>query len=1691
MRLGWCLMVAAKRFNMVAVQVVANATPRSQHELISVREIGVMPMKRCHIIIPCFTILMIATGLAAPAAPLGYWRFENGGNLGQDASGNGLDLTAINNPVTTNLVGATGAGQNFFTNGIPQTGQSNTLAVRLNGNNCFSGSGYPAFTNMSAGQLTVEAFINAASVPAATTVPIASQYEQGGSPQRFQWILALRTDANNVIRPRVTINGASSTVSAICTNLSVSLNTDYYLAMVYNTNGTATIYLQYATASLQTEVLTNLPTGILQYSNTNAPFRIGAFRSAATTTNYFSGLIDEVRVSTSALNVSNLLVSSTVPPSIVTSTHNISVGLGDNATFNVVAGGSSPLYYKWYSNGVPAVLLQGGTNLSSLVLTNVQLAQSGSAYYVVVTNSYGSVTSTPPAILTVVDTSGPTAGYWRFENGGNLGQDASGNGLDLTAINNPVSTNLVGATGAGRNFFTNGIPQTGQSNTLAVRLNGNNCLSGNGNPGFANMSSRQLTVEALINAASVPAATTVPIASQWEQGGSPQRYQWIFALRSDTNNIIRPRVTINGASGTVSAICTNLSVSVNTDYYLAMVYDTNGTATIYLRLLENGPLQTELLTGLPINILQYGETNAPFRIGAFRSGNTTTNFYTGVLDEVRVSGDASSLWLYNGPPIISNDPQSGTNLTGTPRSFKVTVRGVTPFSYQWYHNGVAIAGATNDSCRLPAVQTSDAGNYQVSVSNIYGATISQIATLEVRKLPTYYYVSGTGNDTNSGTNVSAPFLTIQRAATVMIGGDICFIRAGTYRETVVPSASGYPVAPITFTNYNGEAAVVSGADVLTPQSVSVYTNNIYQAAVTNVFSQLFIDGNMMNIARWPNAQINDLVNAARASVNSTVSSNTDLVCTELPNLDLAGATIQIFPGTPGYEWAANTRTITNYSPNSHSLSWAVPTSYNIQPHNPFYLFGILALLDAPGEWYLDTNDGLLYIWAPGNDSLTNHVIETKSRSEAFVLDNRSNIAIGGIYVFGAGISMQNSINCTVDGCHLRYIQHNTSADWSGVSPQAACGVSGSSNTWANADITYSSQDGLLLKGISQTVTNCVIRQAGYYPGGYYSAVTVYGTNNHIVGNTLTDSGRSLVNLPTVGGCEIAGNDMRRGLQRSRDGGAVYTYASNGGRTTVHHNWISDCQVGVYLDSGSSNYIVYKNVCSNGRDGVYLNSPSYDNVIYNNTLIDSFYSINLGAIQSGVQIINNLINTPTILGSSATTNKNGWYPPIGIDFEPQSGSGAIDAGITLSPFTDGYIGAAPDIGAYEVGASNWLPGSTMTVPVFPGVAIYPPPNFRAVNGSGQVSLSWLSVDGASSYNVKRAASSGGPYTTIATGLTGGSAEGIQYTNTGLFNGTNYYYVVSASNGAAESGESMEVATLPAAIVDDASSMIEYSSGWTQSSDTNFYAGTKSEASAPGRIAQLRFFGSGIQVFARKAPSNGMLDVYIDNLMTVLATNVDTYSVASQYQQLVYENTNLSAGCHVIRIVLNGQKNTNSSGNYIDFDYFNIVASNQPPDAPSGLEAISTNAAVNLSWQAVNNTLSYNVKRSPTIAGPFIPVSSTTNTNYADNGLTNGVLYYYAVSAFNSGGESSNSASASARPISTIPVLLNYTICPDGLWMSWPADHIGWRLQAQTNSLQSGLGTNWTDIHRELVLITNQVLLPLGSANGSVFLRLIYP
>lgn len=115
--------------------------------------------------------------------------------------------------------------------------------------------------------------------------------------------------------------------------------------------------------------------------------------------------------------------------------------------------------------------------------------------------------------------------------------------------------------------------------------------------------------------------------------------------------------------------------------------------------------------------------------------------------------------------------------------------------------------------------------------------------------------------------------------------------------------------------------------------------------------------------------------------------------------------------------------------------------------------------------------------------------------------------------------------------------------------------------------------------------------------------------------------------------------------------------------------------------------------------------------------------------------------------------------------------------------------------------------TLNASTYPPSPIAPAPTgLTATAGVGRIFLKWTrSGDTANGYEVRRATTNGGPYSSIASWTDNTRAE---HTDTGVTNGTTYYYVVAARNQAGTSGNSNQASTTPVAAG-------ALPSGWTRS------------------------------------------------------------------------------------------------------------------------------------------------------------------------------------------------------------------------------------------------------------------------------------
>ncbi len=310
----------------------------------------------------------------------------------------------------------------------------------------------------------------------------------------------------------------------------------------------------------------------------------------------------------------------------------------------------------------------------------------------------------------------------------------------------------------------------------------------------------------------------------------------------------------------------------------------------------------------------------------------------------------------------------------------------------------------------PAAPTSQASNSQ-----------EQNPQSSPTTYPNVLYIAPDGNDQNPGT-VEKPFATLEKAKNAV--RDIMktsrepvrvLLREGThYLQQPLelgPDSSGTAEAPVTYAAYAGERVTLSGGRRL-ECNWQAYQGGIMMCELPDVkagrldFTQLFINGERQIRARYPNydnsrpgksGYINPAGIIPADTVDPQPGSNDDMVYdgvgprgilfnpasfTQKTWARPKDAVIHIFRS--GYwgslQWRIKTIDYAHRSiwfgdgGNQMGAKWD-PNPPAIDRHCRFFIENVFEELDAPGEWYLDTESGILYFMPPPDLDLQSAVVE--------------------------------------------------------------------------------------------------------------------------------------------------------------------------------------------------------------------------------------------------------------------------------------------------------------------------------------------------------------------------------------------------------------------------------------------------------------------------------------------------------------------------------------------------------------------------------------------------------------------------------------------------------------------------------------------------------------------------------------------
>lgn len=496
------------------------------------------------------------------------------------------------------------------------------------------------------------------------------------------------------------------------------------------------------------------------------------------------------------------------------------------------------------------------------------------------------------------------------------------------------------------------------------------------------------------------------------------------------------------------------------------------------------------------------------------------------------------------------------------------------------------------------------------------APLTANATAAATVAPGVFVDAINGNDAEAGTH-ARPWRTLARLASVKLkAGEGIHLRCGgLWREALVLTAAQL-VDSSTVAGYGADCAsrkaVISGADDFSAgwtKSGSVWSRSL--PAGTPKITQLFVDGQPMQTARWPDAAAGGrqhaLAGAAAATGTQVALLATDR--TALTGRDVAGATALLRT----QPWLIESRRAAGAV--GSALTLDRQPHWSLDAGEGYVLQDKLWMLDSAGEFFHDTATQRLHLMAPatGSDADINlALIEGSVRDVALSLSQRSRLVVRDL-----GFSAARETGLLLSDTAGAVVSRSSASDnaLSGMRveqtttlPPGASGPTLGDNTLAGngrygIDAVYAervtvSRNRVAATGTAPQHQASVLAAIGTGPGGRVEDNIVDGAG--YVGISFSGQGASVVN----------GNTVMGYCARLSDCGAIYTWQGRANALVPQSAHIEGNRIlaaraqlegavsggrevvaGIYLDDFSHSMVVRGNLVVGAPIGIFLHNAS--------------------------------------------------------------------------------------------------------------------------------------------------------------------------------------------------------------------------------------------------------------------------------------------------------------------------------------------------------------------------------------------------------------------------------------------------------------------------------------------------------------------
>jgi hypothetical protein len=279
----------------------------------------------------------------------------------------------------------------------------------------------------------------------------------------------------------------------------------------------------------------------------------------------------------------------------------------------------------------------------------------------------------------------------------------------------------------------------------------------------------------------------------------------------------------------------------------------------------------------------------------------------------------------------------------------------------------------------------------------------------------------------------------------------------------------------------------------------------------------------------------------------------------------------------------------------------------------YFVLNALAELDQPGEWYLDREEGTLYLWPPKSLAAA-RLAFSMLRDPVVAVRDASRVLLSGLTVEGGrntGIEITGGEGNVVSACSVRNL-----GGWGIVV------TGGRGHTVERCQVSQVGRGGVLLAGGERTalepgahvVVDSRIFDFSRLHRTYMPGVKLEGVGHRVQNNELRDAPHIAIWFRGNDHL-IERNEIRNVCHETGDAGAIYVgrdWTERG--TVIRHNYIHDvaglgehgCQA-IYLDDMASGMVVSGNITRRSRRGILMGGGR-DNVVEGNVLMDCTESI---------------------------------------------------------------------------------------------------------------------------------------------------------------------------------------------------------------------------------------------------------------------------------------------------------------------------------------------------------------------------------------------------------------------------------------------------------------------------------------------------